>query len=250
MTINIKGYDVQIDDEDWDKVKGYTWRISKKKNSNDVYIRAHQYVNNKRVDISLHRFIMGCIYGDNKMVDHINHNTLDNRKCNLRFCTGQENNQNRRKPVINTTGYKGVRVSTGTNRWGAVVSINRKNIRVGTYDSPEEAAHMYDMLALKLQGDFACTNFPKETYSLDKIEEAYLEALKVCSCNNKSGYRGVSKHKRNGTWVSAICINRKTIYLGSFSTEVEAAKAYDKKALELLGDRAKLNFPENKGATR
>ena len=50
MTINIKGYDVQIDDEDWDKVKEYSWRVSKKKNSNDAYIRAHQYVNNKRVD--------------------------------------------------------------------------------------------------------------------------------------------------------------------------------------------------------
>lgn len=250
MTINIKGYDVQIDDEDWDRVSQYRWRTSKKKNTDTVYIRAHQYINDKRVDITLHRFIMGCRYGDGTMVDHINHDTLDNRKNNLRFCTGQENNQNRRKPVVNTTGYKGIRVSTGNNRWGAVVSLNRKNTRVGTYSTPEEAARMYDMLAIKLQGEFACTNFPKTHYSIQDIENAYTEALRVCSCNNKSGYRGVSKHKKNGTYVSAICINRKTIYLGSFITDIEAAKAYDKKALELLGDKANLNFPENKGATR
>lgn len=249
MIINIKGYDVQIDEEDYDMVKEYTWRIYKKKVSDTAYVRAHQYVGGKRVDILLHRFIMGCVYGDGRMVDHINHNTLDNRKHNLRFCTRQENNQNRRKPALNTTGYKGVRVSTGDNRWGAVVFINHKNIRVGTYNSPEEAARMYDMLAIRLQGEFACTNFPKEVYTELDIEDAYAQAMKAYSCNNKAGYRGVYKHTRNPAWIASITVNRQTIYIGSFTTAEKAAMAYDKKATELLGDKAKLNFPENKGAT-
>lgn len=243
MEIEISGYKVLVDDEDYERISRYKWSVNKK-SKNDIYFRTHQYVNGNRVTISLHRYIMGCKYRDGNRVDHIDHNTFDNRKCNMRLCTEQENNQNRRKPVTNTTGYKGVRVSTGDNRWGAVVAINDKNVRVGTYSSPEEAARMYDMLALKLHGEFACTNFPRERYTVEDIENAYTEAMKVCSCNNKSGYRGVCRHTQNPTWVAKICVNRKTMHLGSFSTGILAAIAYDKKALELLGDKAKLNFPK------
>lgn len=162
MEIEISGYKVLIDDEDWDKVNGHKWR--KNTNRKDIYFRAHQYSSGKRVDISLHRFIMGCKYKDGLQVDHINHNTLDNRKCNLRYCTGQENNQNRRKPITNTTGYKGVYVSTGENRWRARCKHNGKNIQIGTYGSPMEAAIAYDRAIIELHGEFAETNFPKEDY--------------------------------------------------------------------------------------
>lgn len=164
LEIEIKGYKVLIDDEDWDRVKQYRWRKSSKNKAGAVYIRAHQYVNGKRVDIALHRFIMGCVYGDGKEVDHINHNTLDNRKYNLRLCTEQENNQNRRKPVTNTTGYKGVYISTGDNRWRARYKHNGKNIQIGTYGTPVEAAIAYDKAIIKIHGEFAHTNFPKEDY--------------------------------------------------------------------------------------
>lgn len=229
----------------------FKWSVNKKSET-DIYFRTHQYVDGKRVTVSLHRYIMGCVYGDGRTVDHINHDTFDNRKCNMRICTGQENNQNRRASSLNTTGYKGVRLSTGVGRWGAVISLNKKNIRVGTYSTQEEAARMYDMLALKIQGEFACTNFPKENYSAEGIENAYQEACKVYSCNNKAGYRGVCKHTKNNSWVATICVKRKTIYLGSFPSAIQAAEAYDKKAFEIHGDMAKLNFPRTesmKGAT-
>jgi len=57
-----------------------------------------------------------------------------------------------------------------------------------------------------------------------------------------SHYRGVVQRKTN--WETTVCVGRKTNYIGRFSTELEAALAYDKKAYELLGDKAKLNFPE------
>lgn len=171
MEIEISGYKVLIDDEDWEKVRQYKWRITPPKKNGEIYMRAHQYVNGRRVDISLHRYIMGCIYKDGKEVDHINHNTLDNRKCNLRFCTGQENNQNRRKPITNTTGYKGVYVSTGDNRWRARVKHNGKSTQIGTYGSPEEAARAYDAYIISLHGEFAETNFPKENYINEGAKE-------------------------------------------------------------------------------
>lgn len=59
----------------------------------------------------------------------------------------------------------------------------------------------------------------------------------------KSKYKGVSWHKQHGKWYAGICHNYKQIYLGLYDDEVEAAKAYDKKAIELFGVFAQLNFP-------
>lgn len=61
---------------------------------------------------------------------------------------------------------------------------------------------------------------------------------------SKSQYKGVSWHKQHGRWYAGICHNYKQIFLGLHDDEVEAAKAYDRKAIELFGEFAKLNFPE------
>jgi hypothetical protein len=59
--------------------------------------------------------------------------------------------------------------------------------------------------------------------------------------NCTSRYKGVSYHKRGKIWQAYIKINGKTIHLGSFRLEIDAAKAYNKKAVELFGEFAKLN---------
>ena len=60
-----------------------------------------------------------------------------------------------------------------------------------------------------------------------------------------SQYRGVSLNKRyKNPWIAQIQIDNRNIHLGRFSTEKEAAKAYDKKATELYGELASLNFSE------
>jgi len=61
--------------------------------------------------------------------------------------------------------------------------------------------------------------------------------------NNNSKYKGVCWHKRNKKWIAQICHNKKRIYLGLFTSKIEAARTYDKKAKELFGEFAKLNFP-------
>lgn len=61
--------------------------------------------------------------------------------------------------------------------------------------------------------------------------------------NNTSGFKGVHFEKKINKYVSHIAYNNKSIYLGSYNNREEAAKAYDKKAKELYGDFAQLNFP-------
>ena len=61
---------------------------------------------------------------------------------------------------------------------------------------------------------------------------------------NTSGYKGVCWAKQNQKWLAQINVNNKKIYIGYFTDIIEAAKAYDKKALELCSDYAILNFPE------
>lgn len=57
-----------------------------------------------------------------------------------------------------------------------------------------------------------------------------------------SKFKGVAWHKDTGKWQSRITLNRKTIYLGIFGNEIDAARAYDKKAKELFGEFARPNF--------
>jgi hypothetical protein len=70
------------------------------------------------------------------------------------------------------------------------------------------------------------------------------------SCNRRktkggsSQYKGVCFHRRRGEWVSRIKIHRKSIFLGSFDKEVEAARAYDEAARKYHGEFARLNFPD------
>ena len=85
--------------------------------------------------IEMHRFIMNFPKG--KYVDHINHNTLDNRKCNLRICNNGDNLRNGKPRVNNTTGYNGI--CFDKNRYVARIKVNYKNIYLGSFIKLEDA---------------------------------------------------------------------------------------------------------------
>jgi hypothetical protein len=65
---------------------------------------------------------------------------------------------------------------------------------------------------------------------------------KISRQGNSSRFRGVSWHRKSGKWQAVIKNREKLEWLGSFSTQKEAAKAYDKRARELYGKLASLNF--------
>jgi len=88
--------------------------------------------------------------------DHINRNTLDNRRCNLRPATNGQSQCNRGKRKDNTSGYIGVSWHQG--KWRADVRVNKKHIYLGRYNDPREAARAYNEAVLKYHGEFAVLN--------------------------------------------------------------------------------------------
>jgi hypothetical protein len=73
------------------------------------------------------------------IIDHINGNTLDNRKCNLRIITRSENNKNMRMRVTNTSGATGVEFDSNRNNYTARIQLNNKTYFLGTYNTLAEA---------------------------------------------------------------------------------------------------------------
>ena len=95
------------------------------------------------------------------VVDHINGNTLDNRKENLRVCEQAENIKNKKIQKNSTSGYKGVSIVKGKkkDKWTAMISISNQMTYLGTFCTPEDAARAYDNAAIENYGRFAKTNF-------------------------------------------------------------------------------------------
>jgi len=89
-----------------------------------------------------------------QFLDHINMNTLDNRKCNLRLCTLGQNNMNRGMIRSNKSGYKGVVWEKDRRKWKAAVSINNKSKRIGSFNTAEEAYEAYCNAIKELHGEF------------------------------------------------------------------------------------------------
>lgn len=92
-------------------------------------------------------------------VDHINGNGLDCRRSNLRHANQQNNLRNQLVSSRNTSGFKGVSWDTNRRKWRAYIVIDRRQIYLGRFSCPKEAAHAYDDAARKLFGDFARANF-------------------------------------------------------------------------------------------
>jgi hypothetical protein len=88
-------------------------------------------------------------------VDHINGNSLDDRKANLRCCTRVENLRNRFGSSKSLTGVKGVSRNKANGNWNAQIGIGGKKIHLGCFNSITEAKKAYDDAEQKHFGDFA-----------------------------------------------------------------------------------------------
>jgi hypothetical protein len=105
----------------------------------------------------MHRVIMNP--GKGFDVDHINGDTLDNRRENLRVCSRAENVRNRAKTKRKTLSkYKGVCWHKGRNIWVSYICYNHKTTHLGAFAREEDAARAYNEKAIELFGDFARLN--------------------------------------------------------------------------------------------
>ena len=135
----------KIDLDDIDKINKYKWCIQAG--------RGYSYIMNSKLG-QLHRFLMNC--PSDMQVDHINHDTFDNRKENLRICTLQENSWNSKIQTNNSSGYTGVK-QKGDN-WEAQIVINKRTIKLGIFPTKEEAIEARKYAEIEHYGDYAPEN--------------------------------------------------------------------------------------------
>lgn len=152
-----KGKTALIDTIDAD-LASQTWH------SGHDYAVRNVWVHGECLTYRMHRIIVERILGrplmTKEVVDHINGIRGDNRRSNLRCGSSQQNSRNQRKPKHNTSGYKGVVFLRG--KWQAQIKHNGKNVYLGVYQNPTDAARAYDRGAIKLFEEFAKLNFPFE----------------------------------------------------------------------------------------
>ena len=134
---------IVIDDEDLEQLKKHSWCISK---------TGYAVANINGRTTKMHRYLMKAQNG--YVVDHINGNPLDNRKCNLRVCTQKQNSQNLGLSKNNTSGYPGVNKKTN-GKYRSRITVDRKEICLGTFNTIEEAIKARKEAELKYFGDFA-----------------------------------------------------------------------------------------------
>jgi len=148
-----------VDDKDYDWLNQWKWHAAKHPPGGYYYARRQtSRKNKKRWLISMHRQIMNVLSG--MQIDHINHNSLDNRRCNLRICNQSQNNQNRSKAKNEKSSqYKGVSQRSGKKKWRAHIQLNKEPLGIGSFDNEIEAARAYDNKAKELFGEFALLNF-------------------------------------------------------------------------------------------
>ena len=133
-----------VDDEDFDRIKPYKWRI----NNGSI-----QAVVNGKLEM-LSNFIMGT----NRTIDHKDRNPFNNQRENFRFCNNSLNRANSKLNKSNTSGFRGVSWHKISKKWRATIRQNGYHTHIGYYHSKKEAALAYNKKAIEIFGEFAYQN--------------------------------------------------------------------------------------------
>ncbi len=219
----VNGGNAVVDADDYEELAQHRWF-----KSTNGYAQRQGWTPDRKAHwtIWLHRVVNKT--PADKFTDHINGNKLDDRKCNLRTVDKSRNSTNR--PKIGRTDlssrFKGVSYHPSTQLWRA--RIRDRNYERTTYHATQlQAALDYNRMAAERFGANACLN------TLPAGIEPTVHTAK------SSKFRGVSKRAHG--WEAATEVDGKSVYLGSFATEQDAARAYNEGVLRLHGERAKLN---------
>lgn len=153
-----------VSDDDYERVVQHKWCVIS--NGENHFYAVRGTSDGRRQTLAA--FVLGSQQGT--IVDHIDGNTLNNERPNLRVATDAENSHNtqkRRTPGL-TSQYKGVCWNAYKRKWAAAIQANYKRLILGYFDSEVDAAKAYDVEARKQFGEFARLNFPEVSHAASR----------------------------------------------------------------------------------
>jgi hypothetical protein len=149
-----------VDAADYERLTGFNWSARYGTHTWYAVRCARVGERSKRHLVWMHNVILPPPRG--KIVDHFNHNGLDNRKTNLRVATRGQNTCNCRKRKGCSSRFKGVsfhKNRRGRKHWDGYINVNSRRISLGRFMTEAEAARAYDEAAKKYHKEFARLNF-------------------------------------------------------------------------------------------
>lgn len=152
---NTKGLNLRakVDAEDFKYLSQWIWSCKVNKINDNIYYYAVRWTVGGRFAIYMHRFIMKAKLL--QKVNHRNHDTLDNRRNNIRFCTSSQIGMNRRLNRNNTSGYTGVGWCEKKGIWQARLEKDTVRYHLGYFDNLDSAIQARKAAEKKYYGKFA-----------------------------------------------------------------------------------------------
>lgn len=146
MKIKIKDKYILIDDKDYNLFKKFNWSFisggrlictrkelpSQYKGKFITVVKKYKKSKYYYKSVLLHWMVVNKNIGSLE-VDHINGNTLDNRRSNLRICSHSDNRKNNKIYRNNTSGYPGISWLKRKKTWSSVIRVNNKKLWLGTF---------------------------------------------------------------------------------------------------------------------
>lgn len=148
-----QGRDAIVDEQDFGALSRYRWFFVGA--GTGYAVRWARDAGGRRRLVYMHREILNA--PPDKDVDHIDRDSLNNKRANIRVVARSLNNHNRRS--WGRSRFKGVHWDARDNRWCATITLNGKNVKIGRFASEREAAMRYDERAREAYGEAAVTNF-------------------------------------------------------------------------------------------
>lgn len=164
MVILVQGFKCIVDEEDYEWVNELEEILTIRKGPNHLYV----YVRT----IPLHKLIFAVsnrVCKDGNVIDHINRNSLDNRRINLRSISNMSNLRLNSRKRPGTSKYVGVYKNFKTGKWCAQYSQGAENVHIGTFSSELEAARIHDIYLITKVKNPLRLNFPEEALVLKEM---------------------------------------------------------------------------------
>ena len=151
-----RGYEAIVDEADGLRFQHQKWCATTTRSGHTYAMRRERDEDGTRRPVMLHRAVMNAPSGMD--VDHINGDTLDCRRANLRLATRSQNTANRHRATKAVSQLRGVTKNNRGDKWRAMITLNRRRILLGSFETKELAAAAYNAAAERLFGEFASPN--------------------------------------------------------------------------------------------